>query len=369
MVGAAPRPRPQPPERVSPTLVGVFERCPLRAGFASDPRYQGLRRTGLRAALGAAAHAVAARSGTGAVFEVAWAEETARAMARLRADWVPATPPSVSSWPGSAITKARLRTTWEPGPTWPVANGPRVASTTAAGHKGFAGGHPPLPWRERWLGPPGTGLVGRPDLVERVDGVLRIVDLKTGVEQASMTEPQRLQLLFYCALVRHVLGELPTSAAVQRADGRLEEFAVNPSEVTRVELLALEVRQALDAAAKGAALEARPSDVVCSSCPFRVVCSAFLEAYQPEWRSSPVRLARIGAVVPADAHLVVDVEVVAPSWAAGPMRWVAFPMPQDLSPGSLWAASDFEGRTGTATARWNTLVAPWDGLPTSVVDP
>ncbi|WP_081480540.1 PD-(D/E)XK nuclease family protein [Serinicoccus profundi] len=344
-------PHPEDRGQVSASLVRAFDQCPLRAGFSWDLRYKSLRRTGLRAALGIAAHAVAARSGTGVEFESVWAEETAAAMEGLSADWGPARPPSVKNWPGSAITKARLRSVWDP--TLKMR-----APAFVKGQK-HSNSHPALPWRERWLAPTGSGLVGRPDLVERVDGILRVVDLKTGVLQGAITGSQRRQLLLYCALVGHMLGEFPTRAAVQTADGQLEEFAVDPSEIDAAENHARYVLESLTAAAQGAHLEARPAESSCSTCPFRVVCSAFFDAYEQDWRCPPARLARLRSVVAGQSHSVWDVEVLAPDWAKGHSRWVAFPLPASASVGQRWAASDIEGRGGAAMARWNTLVAPW----------
>lgn len=347
-----PRPTPSPPRRVTPTLVAAFERCPLRAGFEGDPRFSYLRRTGLRAALGIAAHAVVARARSGSTFEAVWAEETARARGVLVREWAPATPPSVTSWPGAALTRARLAKGWRRGAGAALA-GP---SPTGAGPKAMAPGAEPLPWRERWLEHSASGLAGRADLVERDGDHVRVVDLKSGVWQDAMTAEQRQQLLLYCALVWKVLGEMPARAAVLRADGVVDEFEVVDVDVREAERRALQVLATLTAASRGEPLEAAPGEGVCGSCPFRAVCGPFLDVYDPSWRCGAVRVGRVRALSPAES---AEVDVEAPGWAAGRMRLVGFPIPAAVEKGAVIGVSDYEGYSGTGLARWNTLVAPW----------
>lgn len=363
MMVDAPTPHPEPPERISATMLGTYTQCPARAGFERDARFSGLRRSGLRAALGTAAHAVAARNGRGhAAFDRVWDEETARVLTRLRAEWAPSEPPSPDSWPGAALTRARLRRIWsgpleEAGTTDLADPAPRSGSgpqRRAAPARGA------LPWVEERLQPVGSVLVGRPDLVERGDRGLRVVDLKTGLRQKEATEPQRRQLLFYCALVLRECGELPMHAAVRDADGTERAIQFEPSDVDEVEANAVEAVTALRDAAAGATLEARPSESTCGVCPFRLVCGPFLAAYDPSWRVGRARVGRVVATAErGDGRSVTDVEVVSPGWARGQTRMIAAPFPAQPTESQVWGFSDFEGQGGSGMARWNTLVARW----------
>lgn len=175
-----------------------------------------------------------------------------------------------------------------------------------------------------------------------------------------MTPAQRTQLLLYCRLVQHVLGELPTRAAIRTASGESEEFQVLEAEALEVERDALRVREELHAAAEGATLEARPAEDTCATCPFRVVCGPFLEAYKPAWRCGAVRVGALLSVSPSsDAPLLAEADVVLPVWARGQIRLVGLPVPEEAEPGDVWAFSDFEGHKGAAMARWNSVVARW----------
>ncbi|WP_343035181.1 PD-(D/E)XK nuclease family protein [Cellulomonas septica] len=356
---STPQPQPSAPSYVSATLLATYRACPLRAAYGMDPQWRHLRRSGLRTALGTAAHAVAARAGAGMSFDVVWDQETTKARTKLAQEWAPATPPAVNNWPGAALTRAKLAKGWKSGrpqhgPTAFVGPSKKLRTAEASGEV-----HPPLPWRERWLQPGGSRLAGRPDVVERTDR-LRVVDLKTGVWQQSMTDAQRTQLLFYCRLVQLDLGELPTRAAVRTADGEEEEIEVRQSEVLEIERAALRVLDDLQAAAHGAPLEGRPAEDTCATCPFRVACGPFLEAYQPDWRCGAVRAGALVAVpTPGASPPLAEADVLLPAWAAGRVRLVGFPIPDDAQPGEIWAFSDFEGHKGTAMARWNTVLAPW----------
>src|SRR5689334_16859944 len=81
-------PRPPVVDSVSPSLLATWKNCHLRAGFQLDPATSGLRRMGLRAALGIVAHAVLEqRFGTADEFSAAWTTESLRAYERLAHAW------------------------------------------------------------------------------------------------------------------------------------------------------------------------------------------------------------------------------------------------------------------------------------------
>lgn len=368
MKPAPPRLTPQAPRWITPTLLASYTRCPARAGFERDPAFTSLRRTGLRAALGQVAHAVLERRSDGMAFQPVWDEETHKVQEKLATEWAPAVPPSPSNWPGWALTLTRVAVDW-PGPTGtPSDPSPSRSSLPAAGPQPAAWLRErepgPLPWRERWLHDTHTGLAGKPDLVERKGGELRVIDFKTGLAQGEATEAQREQLLFYAGVVMSLLGELPSVAAIQDASGDLHSVPVTIDEVDAVRNRAQAALAELhDAAAGKSTLAARPSEDSCSICPFRIVCADFLNEYSAAWKCGHVRAGRIVDIGMLDNHEVVDVEVVSPAWAPGQMRLVAFPFPQDKGLGQIWAFSDFEGPDSTGLARWNTLLAPWPNRP------
>ena len=109
---APPLPTPQFPQRITPTRLASFTRCPARSGFEQDSRTSRLQRMGLRAALGVVAHAMLEREDTGVAFKEAWDEQVAAAYDKLRQNWAPAIPPSPAHWPGWALTRARLAQGW-----------------------------------------------------------------------------------------------------------------------------------------------------------------------------------------------------------------------------------------------------------------
>jgi len=301
-------------------------------------------------------------------FEPVWDEETHKVQEKLAAEWAPAVPPSPSNWPGWALTLTRVAVDW-PAPSGPSADpshsrpgppaaGPQPAAWLREPEPG------PLPWRERWLHDPDTGLAGKPDLVERKGAELRVIDFKTGLAQGEATEAQREQLLFYAGVVMSLLGELPSVAAIQDASGDLHSVPVTLNEVAAVRRRAEAALADLREAAAGrSTLMARPSQDGCSICPFRIVCADFLSAYTAAWKCGHVRAGRIVDIGMLDDHEVVDIEVVSPVWAVGRMRLVAFPFPQDKGLGQVWAFSDFEGSDSTGLARWNTLLARWSDQP------
>jgi PD-(D/E)XK nuclease superfamily len=181
-----------------------------------------LNRSSPASALGTVAHEVMGQIGGSRDFESAWNEAVAGARSTLARDWAPAAVPSPENWPGWSLTKVRSNKTFEP----------RAAPHQHAVRGG--GRPPPLPWRERWLRHPHLPLAGKPDLVERVQGEIWVVDLKTGLKQEESTPPQRRQLLIYCALVEATLGELPSYAAVETTQNERHSFAVEPREVEGV---------------------------------------------------------------------------------------------------------------------------------------
>ena len=75
-------------------------------------------------------------------------------------------------------------------------------------------------------------LRGRPDRVERFNGRVVIVDLKTGIPpEEGISRSYRVQLLFYAALLRCATGEQADEVAIEWIDGSRDTTPIDPLEV------------------------------------------------------------------------------------------------------------------------------------------
>ncbi|WP_327636126.1 PD-(D/E)XK nuclease family protein [Kribbella sp. NBC_00482] len=356
---------PQPPvvDHVSPSLLATWNKCHLRAGFQLDPATSGLRKMGLRAAVGNVAHAVLERRfGSQEEFAEVWAAESSRAYKRLQREWAPATPPTPQNWPAWALTKhqvARRVVHDRTGDAITTAQARRTASGQPARSPTTeqVDRTPGLPWRERWLEDRVLGLRGRPDLVEHADGVLTVADFKTG--RGDMTDDRRDQLLIYAALVQSSLGELPSRAEIRRADGSSQGFGIQSEAIDDVTRRAASARALLnDAAAGRRDLDATPGPGTCPTCPFRLACGPFLQAYQPDWVCGHVVAGRVQGTGLLGAQRYLDLDVLAPRWRPRQLRLIGLAQPRPAH-GQLWSVSDFEGASAAGFARWNTLTWSW----------
>jgi hypothetical protein len=346
-------------EHVSPSLLATWRKCRLRAGFQLDSATAGLQRMGLRAAVGIVAHAVLEkRYGSQEEFATAWTAESLRTHQRLAQQWKPAIPPAPQNWPAWAITKHQVaRRVIQDGAVVAVVAKRARVSTSPVTEVGLADWSPALPWRERWLEDGALGLKGRPDLVERVGGVLTVVDFKTG--QGDITDDQKDQLLIYASLVRSAFGELPARAEIRRSNGINQGFDIRSKAVDDAVRRTSSALALLNKAATGRrALEASPGPDTCPSCPFRVACRPFLDAYKPDWICGHVVVGRVVSTGLLGAHNYFDLDVEAPLWRSRRLRLVGLAQ-EALAPGQLWGVSDFEGSSEAGFARWNTLTWRW----------
>lgn len=340
------RPLPEPLHYITPTQLADGADCPLRLGFSRDPAVSWLSRSSAASALGSAAHEVVSKLGVPGDFETVWNQAVSHAHASLIQDWAPAAPPSPENWPGWSLTKVRMRKAWEHNTAQPT----HRASTPA--HLRPKGGQPPqLPWRERWLRHPHLGLAGRPDLVERIDGQVWVVDLKTGLKQDEPMPAQRTQLLFYCALVQAALGQLPTYAAAQTTRGERHSFGVNACEAQDVTAAASSMLERMNNLGPEGLNEtmASPSAAACGWFPFRPACAPFFDAYGETWPIPHALLfdVRLRAHLPRSANAVAS-------------RLLGFPFAPTPHVGDLWGAINFAGRSSSAIAGWNTTVFRWE---------
>jgi hypothetical protein len=143
---------------------------------------------------------------------------------------------------------------------------------------------PPLPWIERKLG--SGGFFGTPDLVEEINGQLRVVDLKSGVHQKEITTAQRRQLLIYAKLVQTELDRLPDVCVVRDARGTETTLSVTQDEVesvaTEADIARADFNNSI-ALPNGA--PTTPGPEVCRWCEYRPVCSGYWRTRDAAWPS------------------------------------------------------------------------------------
>lgn len=360
MTEASRRPHPAPLEYITPTQHGEGDDCLWRLGFSRDPTVSGLSRSSPASALGSVAHEVMSKVGGRADFGTVWRTAVSKAEGTLAAEWAPATPPSPENWPGWSLTKIRMGKFWQ-----------RSTQSCAPQSLGGGGGQgskksgspPPLPWREQWLRHPKLPLAGRPDLVERVQDEVWVVDLKTGLKQGEPTPAQRSQLLFYCGLVEASLGVSPTGAAVQTTGGQRHSFAVDPAQVHEVMDAAVAMLDRVNAVgAEGLSdSDATPSVSACSWCAFKPACGHFFDAYDETWSIPHALLFEIQTADVSPHGVSVEATVRQPDWRAREkVHILGFPFGSRPEVGETWGAVNFAGRSSSAVALWNTTVFKWD---------
>ena len=353
------RPRPEPLDRITPTSLASWERCPWSLGFARDPATAHLDRTGPRAALGIVAPRVVQDFRLDDDFEELWGSTAQDVYEDLALQWEPARPPAPQNWPGWALTKVRARRlcSERARPRGEVPKKPPPVNRDAD----FL---PEFPWVERWLEDPTRPIAGKPDLVERTESGIRVVDLKTGIAFASPTPEHADQLLLYCGLVWSIAGESPVEAVILGVGQDEHVLSVTEAEIQRVRKKALDRLNALNQShsEQGMYRElATPSSEACRWCPFRVVCDAFFDSVEPDWGVGALLLGTVqDCSVDVEGPSRVDMVVEKPNWLRGGRQLVNFPFPVTVQAGQRWGAVDFKAQSHTASAQWNTLVAAWD---------
>jgi RecB family exonuclease len=260
-------------------------RCGLAQGFSQDPKWRTLARPSTYSALGSAVHRLCERALRGrlldstaqdldAAVSAQWASLVEEAYSELAKAWKPANVPSPASWPNFQLVSIRARR--------------RAASLAAASHNDA-----PAPAAvgsgarsvEQELTDPPTGLRGTPDWVQESGGAIRVLDFKTGLNQADASEDQRRQLLLYAHLVRVKTKRLPDVCAL--VDGAGREHLVEVDDAAVDEALASAVAAVDDYNRHVLHGDlphlARPSQEACRWCPFRPACSPYFESRQPDW--------------------------------------------------------------------------------------
>lgn len=357
MKGEYRRPHPTLLDYITPTQVVEGDKCLWRIGFDQDPMAMPLRRSNPASALGAVTHEVMRRLGEPAPFDSVWCEAVSKAHSKLLQDWEPASVPSPESWPGWSLTKVRMRKLWQ------RSTGTSTATTSREHPPSGGGGQKlSLPWRERWLRHPFRRVAGRPDLVERVRDAIWVIDFKTGLKQAEPTVDQHTQLLIYCGLVEAALGQRPTHAAIQTANGERYDFPVDWGDVGEVIDRAESMLQRLNASVTDGLSEAdaAPSPETCAWCAFRPACRPFFDAYDETWPIPHALLFEVQSAELSPHGYSLKAVVKRPHWRRDEeIHVLGFPFTKHPSRGELWGAINFAGRASSAVASWNTTVFNW----------
>ena len=353
MLPDLPSPSPTPIDRVSPSLANDLLACELRVGFARDARFSAWRRPSTFSVLGVAAHRMietALRSralktdDVSDEFERVWDEVIAEGRQLLLAAWQPVTPPPPADWPGYQLTRTRAL---------------RRARRIVATHRSDRVVPADAISVERWMEPEGSILVGRADRVDRCAQGLRVVDVKTGLQQAAPTDEQRRQLLLYAVLVYRTHGEWPAEIALEGANGVQQVFELDAEEALAAEQEVLEAVDRFNHQVEIDELEssARPGADRCRHCPYRVVCHPYWQALSPRWEHASV----LGSIVAAgESH--VELRIASPRERASAVARISDLATSIGSLGTWLAAVDLRrapGQSGDFVARWSSVLNEW----------
>lgn len=296
-----PAPAPTELSFISPSALTTFKACQLRLAFQRDVETRVWSRKNTTAALGTVAHRLTELTLSGAAPPPTqrrpWLIEQWEALLHaewvgIQAEWPDRTVDAPKHWPGEAATRVRLIRRLQ---------GLAVlADRFSVGAVPSTGGHstratssadtppPAFPWIERKLYDDVRGLFGQPDRVEEVDGILRVVDLKSGVRQGEMTATQLQQLLLYAHLVEVSAGRLPEQVVVQNVKGNEQALRVSTVALADVVKEAVRARDRFNSLVSSG-FPASPSPGTCGFCPFRVVCADYWDARDDDWPGSAVR--------------------------------------------------------------------------------
>jgi RecB family exonuclease len=320
--------------RFSPTTVNSLTECPYRVVL--ERRDSSLRRPNLFSALGNVAHSMNERAWKGSfdivstasmrgALQAAWDELVALEAERLAQAVAPATPPGSSQWPGIALTRSRTIR--------------RLGRLIESRLQRGVGEN--LGWvaAEREFVDSESALYGRVDRLEKHDGHLRVVDLKSGTAQRDVKPAQRRQLLLYALLVHKSLGEWPAEVVIESASGEETVIPVEPDEAERE--LADAVRRvdvynsALRSGSEEAVLQmATPSPEACRYCSARVVCDPYWDALATTWPYQGAVRGEVVAVRSSEAGRSIDIRVSHPRELAGTTAQLFGELAPDASVGA-----------------------------------
>lgn len=356
-----PEPRPTPLEWFSPTTVNELLRCQLAVAFRRDPRYRQWSRPTTFSALGRIAHDVVQAAPSALVaavdprraLEELWTQQEALHARELDAAWAPAQPPPPSEWPGYQLTRTRtIRRLLGPGPAAPR-RAPAHAVTAALAVT-------PSAVTEVELEDEATGLRGRVDRIERSDGEVRIVDVKTGLQQGEPTDDQRRQVLLYAVLVHSVEGRWPSAVAIEHSSGHRTTEPLEPAAASAALAEATDAVHRFNTAIserRTFAAMAAPDAERCRHCAFRPLCGPYWRSLLTSWDHHAV-LGRVGDATATPHGWSAMLGVTSPGDVAGTALHVARLQGEPPEHGQMVAVVGFWGSllSGRVSGTWSTVV-------------
>lgn len=209
---------------------------------------------------------------------------------------------------------------------------------------------------------PESGLFGRADRIEGEDGNVRVVDLKTGLNQETPTEDQRRQLLLYAVLVHRTQGEWPGEIAVEDASGNPYVEALDPAEAEGALAEVVAAVSAFNASAGGASLmqSASPDEDTCRWCDYRVACEPYWAQLESGWKhQSVIGDVKRSGTSKGSAYAVV--EVTGPHDEAGRELHISGLAQEVPESARAFALTGYNGlvETGEIRARWSSSTRAW----------
>jgi RecB family exonuclease len=351
-----PAPTSGPIVSVSPSEANDLIACPLRVAFARDARFAHWRRPSTASSLGEAAHrltetAFRHRDAPDATpariwLEGQWVEAITRSAKRLAEAWKPAQPPPPEQWPGYQLT--RMRT---------IRRAERLINqrrdTPSQQRRADTG-------IEVTLSDAVTGLHGRADRIDEVEGRLRVVDLKTGINQSDPSAAQTRQLHLYAFLARQTTGRWPDDVTIENASGEQITTPLRPAEAeSSVDEVLTAVRDFNRWQADGGELAVvSANDVRCRWCDFRVVCEPYWQHLRHDWDHRSV-LGIVTAAGQSDNGGHVDMAVASPMDLPNTSIRITN-LPGGSPPAGSWlAVTDLSSGETTSMARWTSRIAAW----------
>jgi hypothetical protein len=128
-------------------------------------------------------------------------------------------------------------------------------------------------------------LVGRADRIDRNDGRLRVVDLKSGLRQGDPSADQVRQLYLYAVLVNRTRGEWPFEVSIENASGEQIVTVLDPESAEEAHREVLSAVDEFNASIRGGLLAeaAVPRAENCRFCAYRVVCPSYWTSISLDW--------------------------------------------------------------------------------------
>ncbi len=261
--------------KVSPSELGVFQKCPQRFIWSLDPEKNKSHRSDLPSSLGKIAHKVLASTHKGGFknsngesdknfFKEIWNAFETEEFEKIQSEWSSTVVPQPIRWPKYFAVKTSTQYLVEKalssGEVWKLS----VNSSERIGSF-----HQTYPWVEKFLESEKLRLKGIPDLVMETSEGLEIVDYKTG----NVTDPETfsMQMHIYLMLVNELSNRTVTKLLIRDFNLQEREIPIDPGMISKIEdAIASAERYLINQSAP-----AKASLENCRFCHFKVICNEF----------------------------------------------------------------------------------------------